>query len=129
MLHTTSQPPTRRMDTGRSEWTPSLAECVARLYGIDPLTESHWRVISECREEFARSGKVPRPAQLAALAQLSEGGLESLFPAGLVSLAWILAGVAPPPCSSATSAATLKGGAAESVTSSEANPCPPESIP
>lgn len=99
------------MDTERSEWTPSLAECVASVYGIDPLTESHWRVISGCREEFARSGKVPEPAQLAALAHLSARDLESLFPAGLLSLDWILAGVAPPPGSSATPAALPKGGA------------------
>ena len=114
---------------GPTEWTPSLAECVARVYGIDTLTESHWRVISECREEFARSGKVPQPAQLAALAQLSARDLEALFPVGLLSRAWILADVAPPPGSSATSAATPKGGAAESVTSSEREFRPPEIIP
>lgn len=129
MSQTTSHPLARRMDTERSEWTPSLAECVARVYGIDPLTEAHWRVISECREDFARSGKVPQPAQLAAVAQLSARDLESLFPAGLLSLAWILAGVAPPPDSLATSAATLNEGAAESVTGSEAQSRPPESIP
>lgn len=110
MAHTTSHLPARRMDTERSEWTPALAECVARVYGIDPLTESHWRVISECREEFARSGKVPQPAQLAALSHLSATALESLFPAGLLSLAWILAGVAPPPGSSANPAALPKEG-------------------
>ncbi|MCM2315654.1 MAG: TusE/DsrC/DsvC family sulfur relay protein [Thermoanaerobaculia bacterium] len=99
------------MSTWRSEWTPSLAECVARVYGIDPLTESHWRVISACREEFAKSGEVPQPARLATLAQLSERELESLFPAGLLSLAWILAGVAPPPGSAITAAALPKGAA------------------
>ncbi|MFA6955890.1 MAG: TusE/DsrC/DsvC family sulfur relay protein [Thermoanaerobaculia bacterium] len=96
MPQITVNPPTRRAEPDTSEWTPSLAECVARVYGIDPLSEPHWRVISECREEWARSGVVPEPDRLAALSHLSPAILKSLFPLGQLALAWILAGVVPP---------------------------------
>jgi len=96
MSQTTVNPPTRRAEPDTSEWTPSLAECVARVYGIDPLSERHWRVISECREEWARSGVVPEPERLALISHLSVEALESLFPVGHPELAWIFAGVVPP---------------------------------
>lgn len=103
MPQTSVNPPTRRVEADTSEWTPSLAECVARVYGIDPLSEPHWRVISECREEWARSGVVPEPERLAALSHLAPAILKSLFPLGQLALAWILAGVVPPASLSATS--------------------------
>ncbi|MHB0972491.1 MAG: TusE/DsrC/DsvC family sulfur relay protein [Thermoanaerobaculia bacterium] len=96
MPRSTGHPPTILLEAAQSEWTPSLAECVARVYGIDALTESHWRVISECREEWAVTGRSPGPEEVATLSHLSVAELESLFPPGQLSLLWILAGVAPP---------------------------------
>lgn len=78
------------------DWTPSLAESLARLFGLAPLSELHWRVISECREEWARSGSPPELERLAAVSRLSAAELRSLFPRGLVAFHWILAGLLPP---------------------------------
>lgn len=110
MSQTTVNPPTRRAEPDTSEWTPSLAECVARVYGIDSLSEPHWRVITECREEWARSGVVPEPERLAALSHLSPAILKSLFPLGQLALAWILAGVVPPASLSAEAAGFTRSG-------------------
>jgi len=85
------------------EWTTTLADCIARVYGIDPLTEVHWRVISECREEWAGSGKAPDVERLAARSHLSVADLRALFPPGQSDLAWILSGLIPPGTPSGTS--------------------------
>lgn len=78
------------------EWTPVLAECLARVFGIGVLSESHWRVIGECREEQASHGRPPDLRTLAAHSAMSVPQLESLFPEGQAALAWILAGIVPP---------------------------------
>jgi len=96
MIKTTADPPAKSETAGECEWTPSLAECLARVFGIEVLSESHWRVISECREERASRGRTPELSTLAARSHMSVRQLESLFPRGQIALAWILAGVVPP---------------------------------
>lgn len=78
------------------DWTPALAECLAKIFGIAPLSELQWRVISECREEWARRGVVPDLSSIASATHLSCADVESLFPGESPGLPWILAGLAPP---------------------------------
>lgn len=56
------------------EWTPELAEALAREAGI-VLGERHWKVLSCCREDAARAG---RPPGLRRIARLSGVDLEEL---------------------------------------------------
>lgn len=107
MTNATAAGPAKCEAARECEWTPSLAECLAQVFGIGPLSASHWRVISECREERASHGRTPELATLAARAHMSVPQLESLFPTGQTVLVWILAGVEPPPVPPAASAETL----------------------
>lgn len=92
----TVPPPDARGAACGCDWTPSFAECLAKIFGMAPLSELQWRVISECREEWARSGEVPGLARLAAVANLSREELEGLFPGDSPGFPWILAGLTPP---------------------------------
>jgi len=75
------------------QWTPAIAEALAREAGLLPLTTRHWRVITVCREEAARTGRSPRAAQLAKLAGLVPGELAELFPKTPEMLAARVAGL------------------------------------
>lgn len=45
-------------DDGRlidpAAWTPAIAEALARRHGIDVLTDRHWRILAQLREDAAR---------------------------------------------------------------------------
>jgi sulfur relay (sulfurtransferase) DsrC/TusE family protein len=112
MPKTNGHPPDLGDAACECDWTPSLAECLARVFGIAPLSEAHWRVISECREEWARSGRVPELSILAERSHMSVGQLEMLFPAGQAAFAWILAGVVPPSYPPSASPVAARQGAA-----------------
>lgn len=125
MIKTTADPPAKSETEGECEWTPSFAECLAQVFGIGLLSESHWRVISQCREERASRGRTPELSTLAARSQMSVRQLESLFPRGQTALAWILAGVVPPSIPSAGSTDTAQPDADAHVVNPVANSEPP----
>src|ERR1043166_3867434 len=50
-----------------SQWTPEVAVEIAREVGIDPLTPRHWKVLTFCREDAARSGAPPGLRRIAKL--------------------------------------------------------------
>jgi dissimilatory sulfite reductase related protein len=68
------------------EWSPEMAEALARRAGLGPLGERHWKVITTTREDAARRGRAPRLARIHQLTGLATGELEQLFPgdAGLL---------------------------------------------
>jgi len=39
------------------DWTPEVAETLARRAGIARMTDRHWKVIAQCREDAARGGE------------------------------------------------------------------------
>lgn len=39
-----------------SQWTPEVAEAIAKDIGIDALSDQHWKVITFCREDAANQG-------------------------------------------------------------------------
>lgn len=75
------------------QWTPAIGEALAHEAGLPPLTTLHWRVITLCREEAARTGRSPRAARLAKLAGLAPGELAELFPKSPETLAARVAGL------------------------------------
>ena len=79
------------------EWTPAAAEQRAAELGLAPLGERRWRLLAACREEAARTGRVPDLGALARLTSLTTTEIARLF--GRTALAAIadLAGVQAAP--------------------------------
>jgi len=82
-----------------SQWTPEVADEIAREVGIEPLTERHWKVIAFCREDAAREGRSPGLHRIAELSGVDMKELYRLFPKGPGKLAVRIAGL-PKPTSS-----------------------------
>ena len=61
------------------EWTPEIAEQIARECGLSMLGPRHWRVLLCCREEVAREGLAPDLASVARLTRLPLAELDLLF--------------------------------------------------
>jgi hypothetical protein len=94
----------RRMDADRASedrresactWSPLMADCEARIYGIARLDERHWKAIVALREEFLRSGDVPEPSAVCDICGLPHSELAELFPDTCNSM-YALAGVPAP---------------------------------
>jgi TusE/DsrC/DsvC family sulfur relay protein len=79
-----------------SQWTPEVAEHVARDAGIDPLTDRHWKVIALCREDAARQRRQPGMRRLSRLVHYDAVELDRLFLERASELVPRIAGLAKP---------------------------------
>ena len=79
-----------------SEWTPEVAEEVAKDIGIAPLSKKHWQVISFCREDAQREGQPPGVRRIAKLSGVTMKELYELFPKGPGKLAARVSGLPKP---------------------------------
>ncbi|HEX6861344.1 MAG TPA: TusE/DsrC/DsvC family sulfur relay protein [Thermoanaerobaculia bacterium] len=77
------------------EWTPELAEALARDSGI-VLDERHWKVLGFCREYAAREGRTPRLRRIARLSGVDLDELHRLFPQRPATLVARIAGLPRP---------------------------------
>jgi len=82
--------------TNASEWTPGVAEEIAKETGIGPLNDKHWQVITFCREDAAREGQPPGVRRIAKLSGVEMKELYQLFPKGPGKLAARIAGLPKP---------------------------------
>jgi TusE/DsrC/DsvC family sulfur relay protein len=82
--------------TNASEWTPNVAEEIAKETGIGPLNDKHWQVITFCREDAAREGQPPGVRRIAKLSGVEMKELYQLFPKGPGKLAARIAGLPKP---------------------------------
>jgi dissimilatory sulfite reductase related protein len=78
------------------QWTPAVAEEIAKESGLTPLVEKHWRVITFCREDAAREGQSPGVRRIAKLSGVGMKELYELFPKGPGKLAARIAGLPKP---------------------------------
>ncbi len=78
------------------QWTPAVAESLARLVGLARLTPRHWKVLLCCREAMAREGKPPSCERLAELAGVTPSDLQRLFPSSTGETVARLAGMPRP---------------------------------
>ena len=60
-------------------WTPTIAEAFAHTAGLDPMNDRHWKVISLCREWFARERRRPDLHFVATLSGIGVHDLTALF--------------------------------------------------
>lgn len=82
--------------TNASEWTPGVAEEIAKETGIGLLNDKHWQVITFCREDAAREGQPPGVRRIAKLSGVEMKELYQLFPKGPGKLAARIAGLPKP---------------------------------
>jgi tRNA 2-thiouridine synthesizing protein E len=75
-------------------WTPSLAERIARQEGISDLTAKHWEVIRHVRERYFAIGALPVMRLVCRAVGLDPSKAHKLF-SSCRSL-WVIAGLPNP---------------------------------
>ncbi len=78
-----------------AQWTPEVASALASKAGI-ALTPEHWKVLTFCREDAARTGQSPGPRRITQASGVSMKELYALFPKGPGKLVAKLAGIPKP---------------------------------
>jgi hypothetical protein len=61
-------------------WAPDQAQEFARQAGLGVMGDHHWKVITSCREEAARTGHMPAMPMIETLTGFDAGELHALFP-------------------------------------------------
>ena len=78
------------------QWTEDMVPDLARLVGIDPLTDAHWKVIRFMRSEYLDKGTGPTVRVLGKTSGVSVKELYQLFPKGPAKTAAKIAGIPQP---------------------------------
>ncbi|MBW7881048.1 MAG: TusE/DsrC/DsvC family sulfur relay protein [Caldilineaceae bacterium] len=68
--------------TNPGEWTPEIAEALAKEEGLSPLTEKHWQVINWVRAETAKTGEFPSLRGITKRSGVDTKEIYELFPKG-----------------------------------------------
>jgi TusE/DsrC/DsvC family sulfur relay protein len=63
-----------------TEWTTEVAEALAKLDSLFPLTEDHWRIITYVRGYYEVHGTPPMLRAILKRTKLKESRLHTLFP-------------------------------------------------
>ena len=85
------------------EWSPDLANEIAKNEQVNELTEEHWNIVNMAREYFQENGVVCSPRAFSKLMKQKYGKdqsdqkyIYSLFPTGLIKCANKVAGLPRP---------------------------------
>ncbi len=78
-------------------WSRPVAEQLAVLNDIGPLSEDHWRVIEFVRDYYREHGAGPPVVKIGKATGLTAAEICRLFPCGVVRGAYRLAGLPRPP--------------------------------
>ncbi len=81
--------------TDSGQWVPEIGEALAADASL-VLTPEHWRVITFCREDTAKTGQSPGLRRIAQLSGVNMKDLYRLFPKGPGKLAARIAGLPKP---------------------------------
>lgn len=79
-----------------SDWNEEIAKEIARIEGIEELTEKHWKVINYMRKVFTQSGEALSIRKLTKESGIDTKELYSLFPKGPAKKAARIAGLPKP---------------------------------
>ena len=82
--------------TDPNEWTPEIAEALAKEEGIDELTDRHWVVINFVRDEHAKTGKSPTLRAIGKRSGVNTKELYALYPKGPAKKVARIAGLGKP---------------------------------
>lgn len=75
-------------------WDEQLAEWLARVDGIGPLSEQHWRIIWHLREHYERFGSFPVARLVCRANHLERHSIQTLFSG--CREAWRISGLPDP---------------------------------
>lgn len=78
------------------QWNEEIAKELAKMEGIDVLTEDHWKVINFMRKEFKEKGDAPSIRKLTKESGIDTKTLYALFPKGPAKKAAKIAGLPKP---------------------------------
>jgi len=78
------------------QWTPEIAEEIARENGILELTPRHWQVVEFMRERYLETGAAPSIRALGKESGVPVKELYALFPKGPAKLAAKIGGIPKP---------------------------------
>jgi tRNA 2-thiouridine synthesizing protein E len=78
------------------QWTEAMAPELARLEGLEELTERHWQVIRFMRAQYLANGTGPTVRVLSKTSGVSVKELYQLFPKGPAKIAAKVAGIPKP---------------------------------
>ncbi len=78
-------------------WNRKVAEKLAQMNDVWPLTEDHWRVIDFVRDFYLKCGQGPAIIWISKATGLSMHRICELFPCGMVKGAYRIAGLPRPP--------------------------------
>ena len=78
------------------QWTPQLAQEIARANGIGTLSDRHWQVVDFMRRTYLQTGVSPSIRPLSKASGVPVKALYQLFPKGPAKLAALIAGVPKP---------------------------------
>lgn len=78
------------------DWNEDIAQEIARMEGIEKLTEKHWAVINFMRKVYTETGDAPSIRRLTKESGVDTKELYSLFPKGPAKKAARIAGLPKP---------------------------------
>jgi len=78
------------------DWNEEIALEIARMEGIEKLTEKHWAVINFMRKVYTETGDAPTIRRLTKESGVDTKELYSLFPKGPAKKAARIAGLPKP---------------------------------
>jgi tRNA 2-thiouridine synthesizing protein E len=79
-----------------NDWNEEIAKEIAKMEGIEDLTERHWAVINYMRKVYAETGDAPSIRKLTKESGVETKELYSLFPKGPAKKAARIAGLPKP---------------------------------
>ncbi len=79
-----------------NQWTPEMAEEIARENGVPELTDRHWQVINYMRNAYLERGAAPSIRTLGKASGVPIKELYQLFPKGPAKLAAKIGGIPKP---------------------------------
>ncbi len=79
-----------------NDWNEDIASEIARLEGIEQLTDRHWLVINFMRKEFMEKGDGPTVRRLTKESGVDTKELYALFPKGPAKKAARIGGIPKP---------------------------------
>lgn len=79
-----------------STWSRDVADKLAQLNELGPLTEEHWRVIEYVRDYYLRNGEGPPIVKIGKATGMTCKQICNLFPCGVARGAYRLAGLPRP---------------------------------
>lgn len=82
--------------TDPNEWTPEIAEVLAKDEGLDELSDRHWIVINFVRDEYQKSGTPPTLRTISKHSGVNTKELYQLFPKGPAKKVARIAGLGKP---------------------------------